>query len=33
MIINDIIDTENDHNVNKHIDKYVKAWGGGEVKA
>lgn len=27
MIINDIIDTENDHNVNKHIDKYVKAWG------
>lgn len=27
MIINDIIDTENDHKVNKHTDKYVKAWG------
>lgn len=26
MIINDIINTENDHNVNKHTDKYVKAW-------
>lgn len=28
MITNNINDTENDHNVNKHIDKYVKVWGG-----
>lgn len=30
MITNNINDTENDHNVNKHIDKYVKVWGGGQ---
>lgn len=29
MITNNINDTENDHNVNKHIDKYVKVWGRG----